>query len=309
MKSRLFFFSFVCYALLAAPATSRADNIFVSNSGNNTIEEFNSSGVGTVFASSGLDDPQGLAFDSRGNLYVANQGNNTIEKFNTNGVGSVFASSGLNGPTGLAFDSSGNLYVANSGGNTIEEFNTNGVGSVFTSLALSYPAGLAFDSSGNLYGPSGSGVIKFNTNGVGTGFAGPITDSVGYRGAPTGLAFDSSGNLYVAVTGTINFHSQVIYPASIVVFNTNGGVGTFFASDYSNLTPNGIAFDSSGNLYVANSDNIIEEYDTGGVGSVFANSGLDGPAFIATQIPEPSTSALLAVGALLLWPVLRRKRA
>jgi len=113
----------------------------------------------------------------------------------------------------------------------------------------------------------------------------------------------------VAVTGTINPHSGTIYDASVVVFNTNGGLGTLFASDPSNLTPNGIAFGSGGNLYVANSDNNIEEYNTDGIGSVFATSGLDDPTFIATQIPEPSTWSLLAVSALLLWPLLKRRRA
>jgi len=282
--------------------------IFVSNSGNNTIEEFDSSGVGVVFANSGLNDPQGLAFDSQGNLYVANYGNNTIEEFNTNGVGTVFASTGLNEPGGLAFNSSGNLYVANSGNNTIEEFNTNGIASVFASFGLSYPSGLAFDSSGNLYVASGYTIEEFNTNGVGTAFAGPIHDVSGYLGGATGLAFDSSGNLYVAVTGTINEHTLQPYPASIDVFNTNG-VGTIFASDFSNLTPHGVAFDSGGNLYVANSDN-IEEYNTDGIGSVFATTGLDDPAFIATQIPEPSTWVLLAIGliALLIRPLLKRKR-
>lgn len=144
--------------LLAVPGPSRAQNLFVSNFGNNTIEEFNSSGGvlssnATVFASSGLDEPWGLACDSVGNLYVANGGNNTIEKFKSSGVGTVFAS-GLNGPVGLAFDSSGSLYVANNGNDwgegTIEKLNSSGVGTILDS-GLNFPWGLAFDSAGNLY--------------------------------------------------------------------------------------------------------------------------------------------------------------
>jgi hypothetical protein len=129
--------------LLAAPLTSRADNLFVSNQGNNTIEEFNSSGVGKLFASSGLDEPEGLAFDSSGNLYVANKGLHTIEKFNSSGVGTFFAPS-LGASFGLAFDSTGNLYASNLGDGTIEEFNANGVGTVVAS-GLDYPSGLAFE--------------------------------------------------------------------------------------------------------------------------------------------------------------------
>ena len=67
----------------------------------NTIEKFTPSGVGTVFASVGLNIPGELAFDAAGNLYVANLGNNTIEKFTPGGVGSVFASTGLSMPSGL----------------------------------------------------------------------------------------------------------------------------------------------------------------------------------------------------------------
>ena len=53
----------------------------MSNSGNNTIEKFTPGGTGTVFASTGLNNPQGLALDSSGNLLVANAGSNTIMRF------------------------------------------------------------------------------------------------------------------------------------------------------------------------------------------------------------------------------------
>ena len=62
------------FFLLCFVASARADYLYVSNDGNNTIMKFDSNGNGTVFAdaSSGLDKPQGLALDSSGNLYVAN---------------------------------------------------------------------------------------------------------------------------------------------------------------------------------------------------------------------------------------------
>src|SRR4051812_8076913 len=103
----------------AVPA-SRADILYVSNYSNSTIEKFTSGGVGSVFASSGLSGPGGLAFDSAGNLFAANGTSNTIEKFTPGGLGSLFTSSGLNLPLGLAFDAAGNLYAANYGNNTIE---------------------------------------------------------------------------------------------------------------------------------------------------------------------------------------------
>ena len=74
-------------AAILTPITARAAaTIYVSNAGNNTIEQFTEAGVGSVFASTGLNNPQGLAFDSAGNLYVANSGANNIVKFTPGGV-------------------------------------------------------------------------------------------------------------------------------------------------------------------------------------------------------------------------------
>jgi len=52
-----------------------------------TIEQFAPDGTDLgVFASTGLNEPLGLMFDSAGNLYAANRGNDTIEKFSATGA-------------------------------------------------------------------------------------------------------------------------------------------------------------------------------------------------------------------------------
>ena len=130
-----------------ALAFDSSGNLFVANQGNSTIEEFGSSGTGSVFATSasGVDNPYGLAVDSSGNVYVANYSNSSIEKFNPNGQGSTFTSTNLLlDPIGLAFDSTGNLYVANHGHGDILEFNSSGVGSLFAS-GLGNAVGIAID--------------------------------------------------------------------------------------------------------------------------------------------------------------------
>ena len=72
--------------------------------------------------------------------------------------------------------------------------------------------------------------------------------------------------------------------------------------------PVGVAFDSTGDLYVANfRNNTIVEFGTNGVGSLFADTGLDGPTFIAVEVPEPSTWALVGVGLSALIVCRRRK--
>ena len=302
-----------CAALLLGPLVTpaRADILYVSLQ-NNTIAKITSAASGSVFASSGLSNPFGLAFDSAGMLYAANDSGSTIEKFTRSGVGSVFASTGLSGPIGLAFDSAGNLYAADNNG--IAKFTPDGAGSVFAG-GLSLSSSLAFDSAGNLYASNFNNrtIQKFTPDGVGTVFATAL-------GSPRGLAFDSAGNLYTAISSN----------NTIEKFTSTGGVlsstGSVFTSSGVN-SPVSLAFDSAGNLYLANGGNdTIEKYtSTGGVlsssGTVFANStnGVSGsPRFLAftndagvplplANTPEPASVALLGLGACLLAARRRRK--
>src|SRR3954447_18331318 len=76
------------------------------------IYKFTTRGAASTFRS-GLDGPEGLAFDVAGNLYVTSFLGH-IYKF-TPGAARTTFTSGLNDPMGLAFDSAGNLYVADEG--------------------------------------------------------------------------------------------------------------------------------------------------------------------------------------------------
>lgn len=296
MNSRILLAALASVALGLTGA--QAANLFVANSFNNTIEEFNSSGVGTLFANTGLDDPTFLAFDTAGNLYAANAGNNTIEKFNSAGVGTVFASTGLDGPVGLVFDNSGNLYVANSINSTIEKFNSSGVGAAFATsgVSLGNPQGLAFDGVGNLYVSGGNNYVeKFSPTGAGTIYGlSPLS-------SPLGMAFDTAGNLYVA--NGENYISKFT--------PTGGPAGSKYINNSGLDGPAGLAFDNQGDLYVANGFNdTIEEFNSSGVGTVFANTGLSYPEGIAFQpAPEPSSWLLLTAGLIFISPVMRRRRA
>ncbi|HUO10249.1 MAG TPA: hypothetical protein VM008_18225 [Phycisphaerae bacterium] len=82
-----------------------AGNLYFADTQYNLIQEFTPSGVGSVFANTGLSRPTGLAFDSSGYLYVSNAYNdsvgNTIVRFSPDGSSSVFAS-GLSEPMYLA---------------------------------------------------------------------------------------------------------------------------------------------------------------------------------------------------------------
>lgn len=286
-------------------ATGRADILYVSNAGNNTIQKFTSDGVGSVFASTGLRAPSGLAFDIGGNLYVANNGNYTIGKCTPGGVGSVFASTDFEAPLGLAFDSAGNLYQSYLGGEILK-YTPGGVRSTFATGV--YALGLAFDSAGNLYATtSGYNTIeKFSPTGAYLGvFA--STD----LNFPSGLAFDSAGNLYVSNGGD-----------NTITKFTSGGVGSVFATGLDG--PLGLAFDSADNLYVANSignGSTIEKFSPTGTNlGTFASASLSYPEFLVftddngvplpltNQAPEPTTLSLAAVGSLTLLRRNARRR-
>ena len=151
-------------------AVDASGNLYVSTN-QNTIEKFAPDGTDLgVFASTGLNNALGLAFDQAGNLYAANFGGNTIEKFSPAGVDlGVFGR--VVRPTGLAFDAAGNLYVANFG-NTVERFAPNGAPlGFFANTGLNNPEGLAFDSLGKLYvANSGSNTIEvYSPDGVDLG--------------------------------------------------------------------------------------------------------------------------------------------
>ena len=112
------------------------------------------SNSGSVFSSSNLNYPVGLAFDSAGSLFVANYSNNVVKFTATGGVlastSSIFTSSGVSNPYGLAFDSTGSLYLANDSNNTIEKYISTGgelsnIGTQFASSPdVNAPRFLAF---------------------------------------------------------------------------------------------------------------------------------------------------------------------
>ena len=119
---------------------------------NNTIVSYDTSSgnAATIaasvatFASTNLNSPFGLAFDSSGNLYAANNSINTISKFNSSDGYVSSISGNLNVPAGLAFDSSGNLYAANYGNSTISKFNSSGSFLTSWSTGTAKPSSLAF---------------------------------------------------------------------------------------------------------------------------------------------------------------------
>ena len=128
-------------------ALDNAGNLYVADSGNNTIRKITPGGVVTTLAglpgSSGTTDgtggsarfkgPWGMAVDANGNVFVADNGSDTIRKISASRVVTTIAGFGaipgsadglgtaarLYEPSGVAVDSSGTLYVSEIMSNTI----------------------------------------------------------------------------------------------------------------------------------------------------------------------------------------------
>lgn len=228
-------------SVLSSEIVVKADTIFVTR-GTSTIMKYTADGQGSAFASGlPINDPWEIACDSKGNLFLSNYGNQSVVRFDPGGRGTVMASGG--GPRGLALDKTGNLYVANADDNTVTRMDVDGNWSVFADVGsgLRSPTGLAIDSSGNVYvanfgnliGVSGY-IEKFDPSGHGSVYASDLF-------FPLYLGFDGSDRLYA--TGGDGSSSN--WGAKFDASGHASGYG-FGAGD-----PQGFAFDSNGNSFVA----------------------------------------------------------
>jgi len=122
------------FSTLAGIATPGSD-IYVSDHGNNRVEEFNEKSeyvaeFGTKGTGNGeFEGPEGIAVSpATGSLLVADSGDGRVEEFTMAGSYlAQFGTSGtgngqLNGPEGLAVNPSGDIYVVDGGNNRIEEW-------------------------------------------------------------------------------------------------------------------------------------------------------------------------------------------
>ncbi len=252
-------------------------NLYVADPANNTIQKVTSAGVVTTLAGLSavvgttdaggthalFNQPNGITMDGNGNIFVADTGNGTIRKIASDGTVTTVAGSATNrgnrdgsgtgawfsAPTGIAADASGNLFVADAFTDTIRKIT----------------------SSGTVTTVAGSSTVRGHADGSGT---------AALFNYPTGVAVDSSGNLFVA--DSFNDLVRKITPAGVV--STLAGdynIAASFDGTGSNAyfnQPAGVAVDSSGAVYVADTGNsTIRRIGTDGtVTTVAGVAGLSG---------------------------------
>jgi hypothetical protein len=286
-----------------------------------------------------FNEPWSVAVDSQGNLYVADFGNDLIRKVTPPAAGTNVwqvstlagninvlsgACSDCNGqgtqagfdqPQGVAVDGNGNVYVADFNNNKIRKITPNGLVSDFAgatqpNATLTYPYNQAWYGSKD--GPAD--VADFYS--------------------PAGVAVDGAGNVYVA--DCYNGEIRKVTPDGQVT--TLGGKPTGISGPipetpfppYVNIAeayadgvgsaarfyfPLGLAVDSSGNLYVADSGNCLIRKGVAQVVQVVAleviqviqdwsNSvpliaGKDTYVRAHLQLPSPESEPVVVSGAVL----------
>ncbi len=236
-------------------------------------------------------NPAGVTTDASNNVYVADQFNHTIRKITPAGDVTTFAgSAGLAGsvdqpgadarfnlPGGLTSDGF-NIYVADYGNHTIRMIN--GFGDVSTlagfpgqagsdngsgsSARFNGPAAIALGPGGLYVADYGSHTIRqISGDFVMTlaGLAGNAGSTNGFADAarfnrPAGVACDASGNVYIADREN---HTIRKIDSSGMVTTFGGLPGVAGNADGEGTArfnyPNGLVFDNSGKLFVADSEN------------------------------------------------------
>ena len=255
--------------------------------------------------------PQGVTVDASGNIFVVDKINQTIRKITSAGVTTTFAGTlGVSGSTdgtgtaakfnfsitsGITVDASGNLFVADDGNYTIRKITSAGVVTTFAGTAgvqggtdgtgsaarFSVPAGVAVDSAGNVFVADNQMIRKITSAGVVTTLAGQFASSGSADGTGSAarfnnardIAIDTSGDLYVADLS--NYTIRKVTSAGVVT-TLAGTAGAFGSTDGTGSaarfnSPTGVAVDSAGNVFVADTtNNTIRKITSAGVVTTFA---------------------------------------
>jgi sugar lactone lactonase YvrE len=244
--------------------------------------------------------PTGIEIDSLSDVYVADNSNHRVQKFSKDGKfilewGSEGTKKGEFGhPSDTAVDPSGDVYVADTGNHRVQKFASDGTFiNAWGSYGVAdgkfrYPSSIAVDPSGDVYVadtgnnriqkfkianscPSGTTQIKTEVCFV-TAWDGIQGRGYGQFKLPFGVAVDPSGDVYVADNANHRIQKfKLADPCPAGTTQIKAGVcfisklGSYGPRHGQFAYPNGLAPDTSGNIYVADLwNNRIEKFTNTG---------------------------------------------
>lgn len=257
----------VCVGMLSHSA--QAAWIIKNVAGNGAIGLSDSSNAANAM----LNKPSGLALDSKGNLYFVDTMNNRVRKVELHPVY----------PTMTCYNTATTNCVPSG----------LAVGAISTVIGenakLKSPLGLAIDAQDNIYvaDTDNNRVLKFSNTGV----MSVVSDQVKL---PAALAVTPTGSVYIADTGNNRILSNASGAMSpLVLKDALGTPSTTSASLLS--SPQGIAVDASGNVFVADTNNnVVRKIDSTGKTSIIAGNGMEGSA--SENVPATSAPLRHPVG-------------
>jgi uncharacterized protein (TIGR03437 family) len=329
----------------------RAGNLYIADFGNSRVRRVGADGIITTIAGSAngappadgalainvlLNGPTGVAVDRTGAVYLVesgigsgtglSRGDYLVYKISTAGVLNAYAGTGtpsysgdggpaaaaqLNAAAGVAVDSQGTLYIADTLNQrlravvnlTISTVTGTGVPGFAgenvspAGAQVNNPGGAVVDPIGRIYladtgnsrvrriDPGGNiSTVAGNGNAAYYGDGGPAR--LAGINMPEGLALDSGGSLYLADTldnavrkvgqdGTI----VTVAGTGTAAFSGDGGPAVKAALNH----PQGVAVDSAGNVYIADTgNNRVRKVDPqGSISTLIA--GLSGPRGVAVD--------------------------
>ena len=284
-------------AALFAPAWCPAQSYTITTvAGNNTA---GNSGDGGAATAGQLNNPSAIAVDAARTLYIVDTLNDTIRQVQASGTISTAAG----GPIANALVSWA------------------GDGAAATSATLYSPCGVTVDRSGNFFiGDSGNNVIREVTrsNGFISTIAGDFSLGYGFSGdgasanlaqmdLPCGVALDSANNLYIADIKNNRIRKMSSPDGTMTTVAGGGVVGTLGDGGLAFLAelngPRDVVVDSSGNLYISDSDNHRIRMVSNGKIYTIAGNGVpgfagDGDLAVNAQLNRPVGIALDGAGNL-----------
>jgi NHL repeat len=251
------------------------DNVVATISGATTAtiagsyEATGESGDGGTAVAATLDSPAGLATDLSGDIYLADTADNVVREITTKGIIRLVAGNGregyrgdrgpatraeLDNPQDVAVNTAGDVFIADTVNNVIREVTPRGEISTF----------------------AGNGRAGYRGDG------GPADQAE--LTSPTGVAVDSLGNLYIADAGNnvvrrVSANGIISTVAgNVAADQAKGGLGGFSgdggpATSAQLNSPEGVAVDRSGDLFIADTfNNAVREVTPNGLISTLVNS-------------------------------------